>query len=132
MIEDVLHSQELERQGHQEDIVGRIATLNDLKSVSQVDPPTVEELPKQRASEFAQIPQSAVPFFGHRVPVDLDALENFVPFSVAFAPGTQHRNLVPTFMQGQGLFPHPRVERNRQIFHDNQDFVFHGDGLFFL
>ena len=46
MVEDILHAQQLERQGDQEDIVGRIAALNDVKAAPQIDPPGVEELPK--------------------------------------------------------------------------------------
>ena len=52
MVENVLNPQELERQRNQENVVGRIAALNDMKSASQIDPPRVQKLPKQRAAVF--------------------------------------------------------------------------------
>lgn len=64
MIEDVLDPQEFERQSNQENSVGRITTLNDIESASQVDPPGVKKLPKQRAAVFDQISEKAMAFFG--------------------------------------------------------------------
>src|SRR5712664_273716 len=44
MIEDVFDAKEFERQSNEENGVRRIAALNDMKSVPQIDPPCIEEL----------------------------------------------------------------------------------------
>jgi hypothetical protein len=119
MIEDVFHAQEFEGEGDQKNIVGGITALNDVKAVPKINPPSVEELPKQCAAEFEEIPERTVPFFWHRVPIDVYPIENFVTHSVALASGTQYCDVVPVLVQGHGLLPHACIEGNGYVFNDN-------------
>src|SRR5215831_14273276 len=99
MVEDVLDAQEFERQDKQENIVGRITTLNDMKSTPQIDPPRVQKFPKQRTRVLAEIAEGTVSFFEHWVPVDMNPVDDFTPLLVALAPGTQYGHLVPVLVQ---------------------------------
>jgi len=119
IIEDVFHAQEFEGERNQKNIVGGITALNDVKAVPKINPPSVEELPKQCAAELEEIPERTVPFSGHRVPIDVYPIENFVTCSVALASGTQYCDVVPVLVQGQGLLPHACIEGNRYVFNDN-------------
>src|ERR1035438_1635187 len=103
MIEDVLHPKQFERQSNQENIVGRITALNDMKATPQEDPPGVEELPKKRPAVFPEITQGSTSFFRHRVPVDPNPIDNFVPLLVAFRSGTQYCHFIPILVQRGGL-----------------------------
>jgi hypothetical protein len=106
MIEDVFHAQEFEGEGDQKDIVGGITALNDLESVPNINPPSVKELPKQCAAKFEEIPEGAVPFSWHRVPIDVYPIENFVARSVALTSGAQHGHAISVRAQGQGFLPY--------------------------
>src|SRR5580692_1010745 len=106
MIEDVFHSQEFEREGDQKNIVGGITALNDMETVPKIDPPSVEELPKQRTAKFEEIPERTVSLFWHRVPIDVYPAKNFVAGSVALASGTQYGDVVTVRGQGQGFLPY--------------------------
>ena len=63
MIEDVLNSKQLERQGYHENVIGRIATLDNMESAPQINPPSVESLPKQSPAELPQIAEGTIPLF---------------------------------------------------------------------
>src|SRR5438445_10361140 len=47
MIKDVFNPQKLKQERNKENIVWRVATLNDVESAAQIDPPRVDKLPKQ-------------------------------------------------------------------------------------
>jgi hypothetical protein len=94
MIEYVLHANEFERESDQENVVGRIAALNDVKTASQKDPPREKELPKQRTTELPHVTQRAVPLLGRGVAVNMDPLKTLVTFFVAFALWAQNRYFV--------------------------------------
>ena len=55
MIENILDAYQFEGQGNEEDGVGRVATLNDVETPAQIDPPSVEKLPEQCTGIFRQI-----------------------------------------------------------------------------
>src|SRR5580704_8457071 len=129
MIKNVFDAQEFEREGYQENIVGGITALNDLKPVPKIDPPGVEELPEKCAAEFDKITEGAVPFFGHWMSIDMHVVENFVPRRIALAARTQYGDLEAVLMQGEGFCPHASVAGNGEVFDDNQDFVFHAKDL---
>ena len=78
VIEDVLHPKQLKGQCDQKNVVRRIAALNHMKSVPQIDPPCVAELAKQSAPIFPKVSQRAVAFFRHGMPVDADTADHFV------------------------------------------------------
>src|SRR5208283_4076652 len=125
MIEDVLDPQQFERQSNQENIVGRITALNDMKAAPQEYPPSVEELPKEGPAVFPEISQGSVSFFRHRVPVDPNPIDNFVPLLVSFPSGTQYGHFIPILVQRGGLLPNTRIERNGCVFHDDENLLLH-------
>src|SRR5271157_387262 len=127
VIEDVLDPQQFERQSNQENIVGRITALNDMKAAPQKDPPSVEKLPKERPAVFREIAQGSASFF-HRVPVDANPIDNFVPLLVPFPGGTQYGHFIPILVQRGGLLPNTRIERNGCVFHDDENLLLHGKG----
>src|SRR5271157_1645207 len=127
VIEDVLDPQQFERQSNQENIVGRIAALNDMKAAPQEDPASVEELPKERPAVFPEITQGSASFF-HRVPVDPNPIDNFVLLLVPFPSRTQYGHFIPILVQRGGLLPNTRVERNGCVFHDDKDLLLHDKG----
>src|ERR1035438_10270152 len=128
MIEYVLDPQQFERQGDQENIVGRITGLNDMKAAPQKDPPSVEKLPKERPAVFPEMTQGSASFFRHRVPVDPNHIDNFVRLLVPFPSGTQYGHFIPIMVQRGGLLPNTRIERNGCVFHDDEDLLLHGNG----
>ena len=99
MIEYELDSQELKWQRHQENIVGGITRLNDIKSVSQIDPPGVKKFPKQRAAVFEQVSEKAMTFLRQPVPVDMNPVDHFVSLLLALGSGTQDSHLKSVFLQ---------------------------------
>ena len=64
MIEDIFHAQEFEREGDQKNIVRRITALNHVETVPKINPPGVEELPKQCAANSRRYPRGLFPSFG--------------------------------------------------------------------
>src|SRR6516164_586036 len=115
MIKDVSDSQQFERQGNQEDQIRRIAALNHMESAPQKDPPRIPKLPKQRTAVFPEVPNMAVPFFRHRVPVDVNPLNNLMPSIIVLAARAQHSHVISVLAQGAGLLPNTPVEGHRQI-----------------
>ncbi len=85
MVEDIFDAKKFERQGNQKNIVGGIATLNDLKTVPQINPPGVHELPKESVEVFNEMPEGTIAFRGGGVPVDMNTIEELVPSLVPFA-----------------------------------------------
>jgi hypothetical protein len=64
VIEDVRDSQDLKWQSNQENVIRRVAPLDDMEPVAQIDPPGVYKLPKQCAAVFEQIAEETFPSFG--------------------------------------------------------------------
>src|SRR4029077_4055702 len=89
MIKDVFDPQEFKGQGNQKNVVGRIAALNYMKATPEKYPPRVEKFPKQRAAVFIHIAEGAIPFFGHRVTVNMNPFEPLVSLRVSLASRTQ-------------------------------------------
>src|SRR5258708_20497668 len=124
MVKDVFHSEYLKRQGHEEDVVGRIASLNHVKSARQEDPPRVQEFPEERPTIFPEIAEGSVPFFRHRVPVDVNPFQHLI-LAVALAPRREHRHFVPTLIKRAHLLPHTAVKGHGEVLYDDQNFPFH-------
>src|SRR4030095_7516325 len=99
MIKNVLNAKKFKWQGNQDNIVGGITALNDMKSASQIDPPRVQELPKKRAAVFAQIPEGTVSLLRHWVAVDMNPIDNLVSSAIALASGTQYSDVVTVLVQ---------------------------------
>src|SRR5580698_4470930 len=113
MVKDVLHSEEFERERHHENAIRRIASLNDMKSAGDEDPPTVQEFPEQSPTIFPQITYGAVPFFGHRMPIDVDSIENLMASPVSLTSGTKYADVITVLTQCTCLFPDTAVKRDR-------------------
>lgn len=130
VVKNVSHSEDLERKRDQENVVRWIATLNHVESASQKDPPGIQKLPKQCGAIFVQIPKGSVPLLRHRVPVDMNTVNDLVLAREPLSARTQHGHVVAVRVQRSGFLPHTRVKRNRQVFYDNKDLAFQSGTVF--
>jgi hypothetical protein len=121
MVENVLHSKEFEWKRNQNDVVGRIAPLDDIKAVPQEDPQRIEELPKQGATVFPQIPHRSASLCRRWMPIDTDSVEDLKSFGRPFPSGAQYRHLVSVFSKCTGLPPNTSIEGNRLVLYDDQN-----------
>jgi hypothetical protein len=55
------------------------------------------------------------------VPVDVDAFDAFVAFGVAAELWAYGGNAIAGVAQGAGLLPHPAVEREGEVFDEDED-----------
>ena len=124
MVENIFHAEDAEGKGYEEDIVRWVATLNYLKPPSKEDPPTKENLPKQRGRILHHVAQWGISLGGHWMPVNMDALKNFVCLLESFTAWAQYGDIISMLMQGARLFPDTAVERHRKILDNNQDLSF--------
>src|ERR1700741_4259481 len=95
MIEDVLYPEEPERKSNQKDIVGRIASLNDLKTATKENPPGIHKLPKQSTAKLPDVSQRCASLPGRRVPIDMHTAQQLIPFCVVLPSRAEHRHFVP-------------------------------------
>src|ERR1019366_3935118 len=65
-----------------------------------------------------------VPFFRHRVPVDVNPFQHLI-LAAALAARREHGNLVASIKKRASLLPHPPVKGNRQVLHDDKNLFFH-------
>src|SRR5215472_4956077 len=124
MVEDILHTKKFEEDRDQENGVRRIAALYDLKTAAQIDPPRVKEFPEKGGAVLPDITESAIAFFRHWMPIDVDSFQKFVSFAIVLPSGTQNRDLVTVVPQRRSFLPDPRIERDGQVFDDNQNLSF--------
>src|SRR5579863_1455200 len=125
VIEDVLHTEQFEGERYQENIVRRIASLNHMKASAKVNPPRVEKLPKQRERIFTDVSPSAVSLFSDRMPIYVYSLKKFIAFFSTLTSGAQYNDLISSVAQRAGFFPYPEVHRNREVLHNDQNFLAH-------
>ena len=125
MIEDKFNPEKLEWKGDKKNVVRRVATLNYVESVSEIDPPRVEEFPKQRATVFVQIPQVTIPLGRHVVPVNVNPLDHFMTLHGPLLPRAQYGDSVAIRLQCDGFFPNAGVPRNGGILDDDENLFFH-------
>src|SRR5579872_4977703 len=125
MIEDVLNPEQLERQCDQENIVWRVAPLNDMKSMPKVNPPRIPELPKECAAILPQIPERTIPLLRRGVPIDLDTVDNLMSQLSTLALWTQYGDLISRLMKGTGFLQYSRIVRDWLVFDDNENFFLH-------
>ena len=92
VVEHVLLAEELERQGDQEDQVGRIAAVDCIEPVLEIDAPGESGFVEERARIFAQIAAGGIPFGWKRMPIDVHSLDDFVVRLVSFAFRANDRN----------------------------------------
>src|SRR5579859_614359 len=121
VVKNVLHSKEFERQCDQKNIIGRIATLNDIKSMPQIDPQRIPKLPEQRATVLPQIPHRSASLRWRGMSIDADSVNNFVSCGARFSSGTQNRHFVSALPKRTSLPPNTSIEGNRLVLYDDQD-----------
>src|SRR5262252_6847690 len=114
MIENIFHPEEFEWQGHQEDIVRRIASLQDVEPVPKEDPPGIEEFPEKGRAVLPHVPHRAIAFAGHGMAIDTHPIHHFVAPLVALAAWAQNGYLVTIVPERASFLPDPRVERDRK------------------
>ena len=88
MIKNVSNSQEFEGQCDEENVVRRIAPLNDVKPAAEVDPQRVQEFQNECAGIFGQIAERGPPLDWHRMPIDVHPIDNLVAPRTALSTGT--------------------------------------------
>src|SRR5271157_2664847 len=96
-----------------------------MESAPKINPPGIQEFPKQRAAVFEEVTQGATFCLGHRVTVDMDAFQHFESSRATLDTRAQHRHLVPILMQGLRLLPYAWVEGDGGVLNDNQNFSIH-------
>src|ERR1700678_3289837 len=96
-----------------------------MKSVPQVNPPDIQELPKQRTTVFPQVAEGTVALFGHRMPVNADAADHFVSQLSTLAFGTEYGDFISSLMKRDCFLLDTRVIRDRLVFNDDEDFFLH-------
>src|SRR5260370_42627874 len=94
VIEDIADSEDLEGERHKENVVRRIASLNNIESAGQENPPAEEKLPEKCASVFPKIAEWSISFRRHGMTIDVHAFEDFVGFPVALATRTKYVDVV--------------------------------------
>lgn len=85
VIEDVFYAKQLERQRHQENEVGRIAALNDINALFEVDFPCQHGFPEQRRAVFEQKSERPARFERQGMAMDFHAINDFVALLKPFA-----------------------------------------------
>src|SRR5207249_3247056 len=101
--------------------IGRIAGMNRIESARKENAPREQRLPEERADVFEQVPGGAGRFERHRMAINRDALEALGASIVTLADRADDRHLVPGTAQRRRLLPYTPVERNREIFDDDED-----------
>src|SRR5580704_1326533 len=100
-----------------------------MEAVSQIDPPHIQKLPKQRPAVFPQVPKCAISLLRHRVSVDTDPLDNLVSLFCPLAARAQHGDLISGLIKGTGLVQYARIVRDGLVLDDNEDFFLHLESL---
>jgi hypothetical protein len=121
LVKDVLLPKELEWQGNQENIVRRIAALNNVETSCQEDSPCEQILPKKGICIFKQIAKRPPCLDGRGMAKNADALEPFESNSVRPANRTDDGNFIAGGSKRLSLLPDPSIERDRQILYDDKN-----------
>lgn len=99
VVKHVLDAEKLEWKGYEENIVRRVAPLNDMEAAPKVDPPRVHYFPEQGTPVFPKIADRGFPFFGHRMSINVNTCQVLIALFVALAFWTQNGNLVTGFVK---------------------------------
>ncbi len=121
MVEHVALAEQFERQRHEEDQVRRVAAMDHVEAAREQDLHRQHELPKQGGRILGQVAQAGLGVLRHRVPIDLDAVEQLGTFVRRRAERADDGDHRPGVAQGARLLPDPAIERDRQVFHDDQN-----------
>ena len=119
LIEDELLAHELERQSGEKNKIGRIAGLDDRKPAFAVNLEQEAKFVNERGCVFAKVRKRAAPFRRQRMPVDRDVVDDLERFRKVGVGRADHRNCPAGAMKSLSLLPNSSVERNRQVFDDD-------------
>src|SRR5262245_3918764 len=117
---EALAGENLEEQADQKDEIGRIAGVDHVEAVVAPDPQREQKFPEQCDGIFDEIGGGSSCFDRHGVAVDGYAVNDLMRLRIVWALGANHRYKMAGIAQCRRLRPDPAVERNRQVFDNNQ------------
>src|ERR1700741_558184 len=126
MVENVLYAEDLEWQRYKKDVVRWVASLDNMESMAQVYPPSIDTFPKESPTIFPEITGDPAALIGHHVPIDTNTVENFERLFRSLTTRAQYSDLITIALQHKCFFPDTTVKWNRKIFDDDQYFSSHG------
>jgi hypothetical protein len=59
------------------------------------------------------------------MPINMDSIENGMAFHVSLGTRAQYGDLVPFFVECASFFPYPAIERDGQVFDNDENFIVH-------
>ena len=117
---EALAGENLEEQADQEDEIGRIAGVDHVEAVAAPDPQREQKFPEQCDGIFDEIGGGSSCFDRQGVAVDRYAVNDLMRLRIIWALGANHRYRMAGIAQSRRFRPDPAVERNRQVFDNNQ------------
>jgi hypothetical protein len=78
MIKDIFDAEQLEWKSNEEDVVWRIATLNDLETMAEENHPGVQKLPEESATILPKMAERTIALLNDWVPVDVHIIQVFI------------------------------------------------------
>ena len=94
VVENIFDSEDLERERNQENVVRRVAALNNIEATPEIDEPRIEKFPEKDEAILVYIASGAVPFLRRRVAIDVNSFENFMSPLVALPARTKDGHFV--------------------------------------
>src|SRR5260221_66000 len=119
------HPKQLERPGHQKEEVRRIAEVDHFEPMPPPGLPRQPHFPPQRGEVLPEKPNQASGFLANPMSIDLDAVDFFLRFGVASHLRANHHHLITRIPQRARFLPDPAVERDGQVFDEDEDGVLH-------
>ena len=110
-----------QRQGGQEEQVGRVADLHDADAVPGADPEREAEVSPYRNRVLDQVAREPPRLGARPVAVDAHAAERLAAEGMLRGPRADDMHLISGGGEGQGLLPDPPVERHGKVLDQDQD-----------
>src|SRR6267154_6788796 len=122
MVEDKLRAEaQLEQPADQEKEVRRITGVHDVEAARAVHLPRDPRRAEKSGGIFDRVTPGACPLYGQVIPVDVNAVDDLVPFLAALAGRADDGNPVTTFMQRGGFLPDASIKGAGQILHEDEN-----------
>ena len=110
---------ELVRRGNQKQQVGRVAEMQDIEAVPPPGFPKQPELAPESRAVLAKKTADCTGLLADPVPVNLNAVDDFLRLCEAAHPRANDNHLVACIAQCARFLPDPAVERHRQVLDDD-------------
>src|SRR4051812_26619754 len=120
MIEHELLAEELPEAADGEDEIRRIARMDDVEPAAEADLPRKHELHEQRARVLDRVAEQAIRLLRQRVTMDVDAVDALEAFLEGRGLRTVDGDREARRVERARLLPHAPIERQRQVFHDDE------------